>query len=141
MRINAVINACERTGEPLAFTSTGGLTFVSLRDAGNLVFAIAETGVHLYQEAFVERHRWDLFEPADSVPEIVSHDDVIEDDEDQAETGLYPDLDEVMDWANDPETTDEELQSYLAEVAGEPDRKRKRANHVKLITEYVDAQA
>lgn len=141
MRINAVINVCERTEDSLAFTSTGGLTFVSLREAGNLVFAVAETGVHLYQEAFVERHKWDLFEPTDQVPEIASDDDVAEDDQEQADVSLYPDLDEVMDWANDPETADEELQAYLAEVAGEPDRKRKRANHIKLIAEYVDAQA
>lgn len=140
MRINAVINACERTEESLAFASSGGLTFVSLRDAGNLVFAVAETGVHLYQEAFVERHKWDLFEPADQVPEIASDDDVAEDQE-QADVSLYPDIDEVMDWANDPDTPIDELRSYLVEVAGEPDRKRNRENHLKLIAEYVDAQA
>lgn len=52
----------------------------------------------------------------------------------------YPDLSDVIEWASDDGTTDEELQAYVVDVIGEDDRKRKRETNVQKIVEYVESE-
>lgn len=130
VRVCAVIETAERSAEPVAFDTQRGTTVVSLRDNGNLVFHDVKTGAFMYQDLFLDRFRHDVFTKSDTVPEIQTPTDSV----------VYPELDEVIDWVNDPDTTNDQLQAYLADVVGEDDRKRKRETNVSKIVEYVESQ-
>lgn len=130
VRIYAVIEAAERSAEPVAFETERGSTIVSLRNDGNLAFNDVTAGQLMYQDVFLSRYKHQAFVQLDEVPEI---DDAIVDES-------YPALADAIEWANDPDTTDEQLQGYLADVAGEDDRTRKRSTHIAKIVEFVEIQ-
>jgi len=82
--------------------------------------------VALSQGQFLDANRYSGMTQSGEFSEVVPHD--------------YPELDEAIEWANDPDVTNEELQGYLADVAGEDNRDRKRATNVAKIVEYVESQ-
>lgn len=130
VRIYAVIEAAERSAVPVAFETERGSVIVSLRQGGNLAFNDVTAGHLMYQDVFLLRYKRQAFTQLDEVPEV---DELVADES-------YPGLEDAIEWANDPETTDEQLQGYLADVANEDDRTRKRSTHVAKIVEYVEAQ-
>lgn len=94
----------------------------------------------LTQGQFLTANRYSGMTQSGEFEEPALEDSDGSDDDEVEGEPAYPELEDAIAWANDPDTDEELLQSYLADVAGEDDRKRKRETHVAKIVEYVTAQ-
>ena len=145
MNIYRAIEHADRSAEPVGFATVNSGSVVGLRleDDGNLVFANADTGAYMTQGLFRERYQYEQFTVLDTVPEIAGDDELEDDAEGDAGDDYpeYPDIDDALAWAEDTDNvSDEQVQAYLADVAGEDNRKRSRATSIKKVAEYVSQQ-
>lgn len=142
MNINQVIEAADKSDQAVAFKSLAGVVIVGLilSEGGNLTFAEAQTGRYMTQGVFYDRYKWTQFERLEDVPEIADHEDEVDSSENE-DAAEFPELNQALEWAGDIDSvSDEEVQEYLVEIAGESNHKRNRDTMIKKVAEYVESQ-
>ncbi len=129
--VHSAIALATTSKEPLVFTNSDtGQVYRSRQAPGCLLFDMPGRQP-LSQGQFLTANRYTA---------MTQSGEFIDDTGDDQNGDRYPDLDDAIDWANDPETSNDDLQAYLVDVAGEDNRDRKRETNVAKIAEFVSAQ-
>lgn len=128
LTIHDVIRAAERDPESVDVTAEGGAPIGAKRVDGVLSFVVGDEGP-MPQEAFFERYRQLAFSAEGDPGEAKT-----------AEPIAFPELDDAVEWAYDDAVSDDDVNRYLVEVAGDNGLARTRESMIERVEAYVEKQ-